>query len=303
MSKYIIGGGIAGLIAAYYNKEYKIISQDIGGQMVSKNVGPRILEVNQYSKEFLNDLGIKECPIKIAKIGYKVEGKLVNSISEDLRKKYYIKSRCLHTAAIVPSSIMSDGKSFIEYFDIDWDKVVSILVNSIEKPINGKVSLIDTTNHILKVESDGSEILRYDSLVSTIPAPVFFKISNLQPEQELKYVQKVFVVMNEDQIDFGEFDYIYFPDSAHGYHRISKTGNGKASIEYTTNKSYKSIIQTWSMYSREHHVIPVGQIQSGKVQEINDILFLGRYASWDHDIKTDDIVKICRDGGLINAKR
>ena len=65
MKNYIIGGGISGLIASMYNKDFRIISRDIGGQFSEKFLGPRILEVNQDSLYFLNPYSSKILPNKI----------------------------------------------------------------------------------------------------------------------------------------------------------------------------------------------------------------------------------------------
>jgi hypothetical protein len=300
MSKYIVGGGIAGLIASFYNPDFQIITDKIGGQMATESAGPRILEVNEYSETFLKDLGLKDLKTKVATIGYKVKGKIINTIDEDLRRKYYLKSRCLKNAALVPSSIMSDGKNTIEYFDINWDDIIFELISKIKCPIIGRVTDINIENKTLNIINKGHrEILNYDNLISTIPAPIFFNLADIVPDEELKYLRKIFIISNEYFINTCGYDYIYYPENDYKFHRISKDRNGKIIIEFTTNENYMSILNEWDKKSNHHVVIPIGQIQSGKVQKINNISFLGRYSEWDHDIKVDDIVRKCK-GGLFN---
>jgi len=300
VSKYIIGGGIAGLIASFYNQEYQIISDNIGGQMVMNNAGPRILEANEYSEAFLKDLGLTKLNIKTAKIGYKVDGRIVDSITNELRLQYYLKSRCITNASNVPSSIMSDGKNTIEYFDIDWNEIVSVLVNSIKKePIIGKIEFIETDNKSLGINTEnGPLLLNYKNIVSTIPAPIFFSIASTKPKISLKCVPKIFFIVSNSYIDIGDYDYVYFPEDKYDFHRISNVGNGKVAIEYTTHSKLRNIVNKWTHYTTQYFSMPIGQIQDGKVQNIDSISFLGRYASWNHDIKTDDIIKICKEGDI-----
>lgn len=37
-TKFIIGGGISGLIYGFYNKDYQIISPDVGGKLKNKGL-------------------------------------------------------------------------------------------------------------------------------------------------------------------------------------------------------------------------------------------------------------------------
>jgi hypothetical protein len=288
VSKYIIGGGITGLIASFYNPDYRIITDKIGGQMAANTAGPRILEVNEYSRMFLKDLGFENVNTKFAKIGYKVRGKIVDSISKSLRNKYYLKSRCLDDANLIPNSIMSDGKNTIEYFDISWDEIIERLISNIKKPVINKITSIDTEEKIIVL--DGLPF-RYEKLISTIPAPAFFKASKLNPEKELKFIQKVFIIVDSSTIDMREYEYIYYPECQYPYHRISKVGSNKLSIEFTTNEDTSKILNYWKHISIQNIIIPIGQIQSGMISKVKDISFFGRYACWDHDLKVDDVIR------------
>jgi hypothetical protein len=296
VSKYIIGGGIAGLISAFYNKDYKIITDKIGGQMAMNNAGPRILEVNKYSDILLKDLGLNDCDIKTATIGYRINNKFVNEINEDTRKQYYMKSRCLKDVSTVPSSIMSDGKNTIKYYDIEWDCILNKLTEAIfDNIIIGKVNIIDTNNNILLVNTDLKNpdiaYFEYDKIISTIPAPIFFRISNLNPLMELKYAKKVFIILSNDYMNIDNYDYVYYPEDKYEFHRATRLKNGRIALEYTTEHSYRSVLNKWNLFSNSYSHIPIGQIISGKVQTIENVEFIGRYACWNHDIKTDDIVK------------
>ena len=59
-NKYILGGGISGLICSFYTG-YPIISKNIGGQMkfnTDWHLGPRFLHVDEFSTKLLKDLNL-----------------------------------------------------------------------------------------------------------------------------------------------------------------------------------------------------------------------------------------------------
>jgi hypothetical protein len=312
--RYILGGGIAGLIAAFYNPEYSIISDNVGGQMAEQHLGPRILEVNRNSENLLKDLGYSyteiSSKIKVAKIGYVKCGILVDKITAEDRLNYYKKSRCLSNVVEVPSSVMSDNKNEITYFDIDWNQLIDRLMYKITQNrfIFSKAFAIDTAKKEIGInlvhQQALSHYLKYDHLISTLPAPLFFGLSQLDSEEPLVYSKKVFVVVNN--FSTREFDYLYVVSNTEAFHRITKHTDDLCIAEYTipfdlSDSEYKErITEDWGMDIKEYKEIKTGQIVSGKVQKIDGITFVGRYACWDHDIKTDDVVEQLR-GGCLDA--
>ena len=296
--KYILGGGITGLVTAFYNPEYTLITDQVGGQMSVKGMGPRLLEVNDNSAMLLEDLGYDTVNIKTATVGYVQDGKELDSLTEAQRKAYYMKSRCLEDAASVPPSVMSDGKKELKYFDIDMsDLVTKIFALITNKIILGKAIKIDTENQTLEVELTEKKTskLDYEHLVSTIPAPLFYKLSGLKPEEKFETIPKSFIIVAEQNIDMRGYDYIYFPGKECEYHRISKVGNGLVSIEYTSKKVLSYFSRKWNHIMRKSYRIDNGQISKGKINEIKNVSFIGRYACWDHDLKTDDVVQQAKE--------
>lgn len=289
MLNLIIGGGIVGLLAAYYNDDYLLISKDIGGQMSENVLGPRILEVNEYSKKLLKEFNIKE-NIKTATIGYEVDGLLVSKVKKEDRINYYMKSRCIDNFDDVPSSVMSDGKNKIYYYDLNWNKLITEIKNKIkDRIIYHDVKKIDISHKILQL--DNNDTIIYSKLISTIPAPLFYKLSNIKNDS-FNYINKYFMITTTQVFDIKNYDYVYFTSNKNSYHRITKLKNNKYCIEYTTNGDADfSLIDK----SDECYFIKYGQLVSGKVDKFDDIRFLGRFAEWNHHIKVDDVV-----GKLIN---
>lgn len=288
MSKFILGGGIAGLITAYYNPEYTIISDNIGGQMGDTGLGPRILEVNEWSTLLLEDLGYGTVPIKTAKIGYMFRDRYLLELTAGMKENYYKKSRFLDKIMEVPNSVMSDGKKEIRYFDIDWNVLIGKLIDGIKTDaILCKVEDIDVVNQVITVDNVCE--YEYDTLITTLPAPLFFnKLAKVPPEEKLVSVPKTFIITKEF-FDMNDFDYVYFPGDDVEYHRVTKIGNGLVAVEYTTTRSQEDILNEWPNAINSKH-IPFAQIQSGKTGHIENVYYVGRFACWDHGIKTDDVV-------------
>ena len=286
MAKYILGGGIAGLITAFYNPEYTIITDSIGGQMSDTGLGPRILEVNEFSSALLDDLGYEDLPTKTAKIGYMVWGQYVNELTDELKLEYYKKSRYLSELKEPPKSVMSDGKKEIVYYDINWVDLVNRLIIELKNdPIIGTIHSIDTSHREVKVDSN---IFKYDTLINSLPAPLFFKLSYLEPEQKLTYVPKTFII-TESFFNMGDFDYVYFPGDEVPYHRVTKLNDGKVAVEFTTPQHKDELLEDWPE-AIDAKTIFAGQIQSGNPGHIDNVYYVGRFGCWDHDLKTDDVV-------------
>ena len=77
-NKYILGAGPAGLIAAYYLTDYKIIDKKPLGQLNLPFIpGPRLLQATDNMKEFVKSiLPESEIKLEIAVIGFNEDGKL-----------------------------------------------------------------------------------------------------------------------------------------------------------------------------------------------------------------------------------
>lgn len=288
---YVIGGGISGLIFAFYNRDYRVITSDVGGLMKNNLMGPRLLQVNEWNKRLLDDLNM-EANIKTARIGYFYGGKLHDTCSEDMRVMYYMKSRKVSKQE-VPESVMSEGKNTIEYYDIDFNELITKLTKHTTL-ILGTVKRI-TRSHILLF--DTHQKLKYNHIVSTIPAPTFYLIyynnskehrENSDKKSQLKFLNKLFIMVDikyvKDQL--GDFDYVYFPESKYPYHRITRVSDTEAVVEFTgIDEKPKLFPEIAKKY------IEIGQIQSGSVETFENIMFLGRYAEWNHKIKIQDVVK------------
>lgn len=327
MEKLIIGGGLSGLIYAYYNKDFKIIADNIGGQAnTSFNLGPRLLQLDEVSKELLSSLGYKNFLIKedydysihdnpmfikVAKVGYNINGVISNKPTNSFRTKYFIQSRCLENEAevIMPGSAMSGNQKEIKYYDITHEKLARMLIDTLAKEnriYEAKVEQIEITENSLYIfDGKDRKKLNYEKLVNTIPFPIFFSLCNPFCKVEDFDVQaKYFIeidkyIMREYISD--SFNYIYFVD--HPWNRLT-VGESTVIVECTGEERYDEFHKRYKHIKWDSFRLPCGQIQKSVDMltinhdgvEIDNIRMLGRYATWNHSTLIQDVIKKSMEG-------
>ena len=294
MTKYILGGGITGLIWAFYNPQYTIISPDIGGQMTSDNfsLGPRFLIKTEYTEKLLKDLNI-QAPIKTFKIGY-CKNNIVGTakelnITEEDRKNYFLKSRGLKNINEVPITVMNSFKDEIVGFDVEWNEIIKKLSEKV-KIINNKIIKINTNEKILV---SGGNDYDYDELISTIHASLFFKLifydtSAKKCENNCKDITYV-AVKNKSLKTV--FNYIYVIDDSFPFYRMTFQDN-VVIYEFIGKPSEKDL--------PDHDIIGIKTVYGCKIiKDLNldgipeaNIKFVGRYAQLNHSIKTEQVTEM-----------
>ena len=227
MSTYILGGGIAGLITAFYLKDCKVISPEFGDQMASHfPLGPRYLESSKNSKKFLKDIGLPVEEFEI-QVGY-WRGSYIQP-NQNFREEYYKKSRGQDTLAGFNSTSMNSGKTKMTVLNVDFDKVIEKLVEKIGKNrlIKGKVKSIDPEMKCLVVEKEEgieSDVLDYDYLFSTIPLSFLNKAVGFNETYGSKPVTYCLLkkqILDKLQIAKTQFDFIYCLGDF-SFHRITQ---------------------------------------------------------------------------------
>lgn len=294
--KIILGGGIAGLIKAYYNPDAIIVSKQIGGQFKSDfQLGPRFFHVDENSKKFFKDLGLNP-EIKKIKIGFYYDNELHSENNEENRKKYFEKTRGESSEPY--KSVMSGNITEFDSFDID----INVLMDTLLSKINNQI----IEENAIKIDVDENEIvtennvLEYDELISTIPLNIFlFLTGNIELAKKYISYPTTFVLsdMNDCPFDdFKDFDYVYVSSKEYKYHRITNTPDGPV-FEYKGDEVY----ETENEINR--FTLKVGQlVHNENTINIKNVEFFGRYATWKHGIKTNELLKSVYDkmGDLFN---
>lgn len=294
--KYILGAGIAGLIYGFYNKEYYLISPEVGGQMKNNfNLGPRYLHDNQISRKFLNDINY---PIhkSTIRVGYLDDNGCVKNPDLEFRQKYYMKSRNISTLDGFDSSVMNGNKNEFDILLVNFDNLIEILQEKIgiARFIYESVEFVNRNKKILSSSSDDNVSYRaYEHIVSTMPIKYLNDmISPKISESSFDSYDMTYVFTDEFE-DLGEYDYVYDIRTSTPWHRMTKEKNGIVLDYFGSRNLNDSIFSTIQKYIKDIKVLKNSQIISrDDIADFNDIKFIGRYGTWNRKWKTESVIEV-----------
>ena len=87
--KIILGGGISGLLKAYFDPEAVLITEQIGGQLsVPFQLGPRYVHVDRYTRRFFSEIKLYPA-VRNVRVGFFYKGSLHNTNTEENKKLYF----------------------------------------------------------------------------------------------------------------------------------------------------------------------------------------------------------------------
>lgn len=280
--KYILGAGIAGLLMQEILKDegYTILTNSVGGQMKTEfPLGPRILHYSTKVNDFLLSVGIRENPRNF-KIGYFANDQLTSQITPDQKAAYYYKTR--GSVEVTPTT-MSEGKNTIVGWDINDINLVDVLYERNKAAIKVMpVERICPTNNVI---NNG---LKYTDLISTIPLNVlqglisddYFKypcITRGVYFHHVKYDRSNFLFKDTD------YDYIYNTDQGEPISRVTKLNQQEYIYEaanFVSNPYLVSYVKANTQITNEL-----------KLTEYEGIKLVGRYAQFDHSVKSNNIIE------------
>ena len=179
---YILGAGPAGLIAAYYFDDFKVIDKKPLGQLNLPFIpGPRLLQATENMKEFVKsicpDLELKE---EIAIIGFHEDGNVTDTPSKNFKANYAMKTRGKNKSE---SSFMSEGMTEIKHIEIaDYgEDSYKFLFESLLKIIKDRGQLIETSVENIdvfgrKMHLENGDVLEYWNLISTLNVNLLKKL-------------------------------------------------------------------------------------------------------------------------------
>lgn len=299
--KIIIGGGISGLIWNFYNPDYKIITPDVGG--VYGKTHMVWLHDTYETRQFLKDLGFDQSKwsAKRSYIGYYHNGWIRNKIDSEMntlliQKKMSAWDEPIDKTFQPDSAKLSMGDfestNYMNTLDVDLVKVIEELNNhcDIER---GFVTKITPTHLEIKNNFEQAEgtLLPYSKLVSTIAAPFFWKGYGEEKEFGHMPITNVITSVRPEHFD-DRYEMIYYDDSL-PYSRASYLG-GKYALEFSgviTEEEFTKLFPDLPI--EEFFVVKQGRIfKTGENTPPQDnILFLGRFAEWEHGITTEHVVQ------------
>jgi len=286
-NNYILGLGMAGLIAGYYNPDYKIIGEQPLGQLNSEfTLGPRILQYSPELEELLFEIFGSMINRTTVKIGFQDENGIHDSPPEGFREEYCYRTRGHRN---VEPSFLSGGQTEIEILTIDNDinNSFEILAQTLFDIAEKRGQVI--TSKVKKITTDQiftNTLHTYNKLISTIPLSVF---NNLYSDHF--FSPDVFGLKNKNYIITEYEKYQEQPPYLYVYSLI-----GPTRITYTKNYIVNEVMDidyNNSLYKNALKKISIKQqmVNSLGFTKFKNIEFVGRLGQWNHSILTGDIVK------------
>ena len=283
-NKYILGGGIAGLIFAYYNPSYTIISQDVGGKLLNSFMSHIVyLHDSKETRELLEALNIKYT-LKTQLIKYYKNNKVLDIISTDDKKELIIK-KMGDTTFNIKDFTLSTSDYYISILDVNFDELITKLKENVKIIPEKIIRILDT-----EIITDKTSY-QYSSIVSTLPANIFWQLYN--KPLTLKSKEITFVLADKQPIDVSvDYGLMYCIDTDKAYTRISKKDNTylyEFTGAYTKDEVLKQLPADTKIL--EYYVDKTGILYTDNNNiPPKNVLFVGRFAKWEHSQKIKDVI-------------
>lgn len=290
--KFIIGGGISGLIYAYYNRDFTIISPDIGGKLSNSFMENIIyLHATDETESFLRLVDIPRTK-KTQLIKYMKAGEIVTNLTvED--KVAFIRKK-LNDPDFAPTDLnLSTSDYYISVFELDYSLLISKLRDGLHY-IEDKIIKITDTELITETTR-----YQYSKLVSTVSAKIFWKLYSLPSSLKLRSEKITFVLcdMLPPQLVDESFDLCYIVDSDNEVQRISKRRRDQTQqflYEFSGFRKKEDCVKHLPDGSKilNYYVESDGLIfsDSNNIAPQN-VVFIGRFATWNHSDKQQDVIR------------
>mgnify|MGYP003152174521 CR=1 FL=1 len=302
-NNYILGGGPAGLIAAYYLPDHKVIDKKPLGQLNIPFIpGPRLLQhtpnMISFIREVLPDSNGQE---EIAVIGYNENGTVVDSPTKSFKKKYAKKTRGVDKSE---TSFLSEGKNEIKHIEINGlgEDSYKFLFTELLKIIKDRgqlvedsVSKIDPHTRFIEFESGVKE--DYNHIISTLNLNIFKKIMttlydfplDLSTSKKCFYkteykdsIEDMSKNMNHPSL---YYDYVYSVDTKWTRQTFFR--------DYIVYESVEPITEDFIEGNKvlmKFENLPIQIKESHNIERMDNIDLLGRFAQWSHQMKANEVL-------------
>ena len=303
-TKFVLGGGISGLIFGYYNPEFTILTDSIGGKLKTKFISmTTLLHKDENTLSLLKELDLSFDFVR-HEIRYLNNDILQSNISQDIRETMIRKKMTdvsklpeLEEIDIVDRNL-STNTNFIELIGVKSTDLLDALLAKVKSRI-----VCDRVCAINKQEIHcENNVYKYDKLISTIPANIFQKVYKDIDFGKLEFKPMTFVLSEElpESLKFktNDFDLIYNADVNDKWIRMNKNGN-KYLYEFTGIISEDKIKDLFIAYDN-YHIENVAIIKTKQIEEPKNIMFLGRFAMWQHKFKIHDAIRFAKNYMEIN---
>lgn len=316
----IIGAGVSGLIWKFYNPDWELIAPVQEHLIVGNNSFRKQNNCNEMiwlhdsyeTRKLVHDLGL-QTETRQSYVGYYNNGiikdNLTTPINEILIKKKMCNWKKIDSNYMPNSSALSltqadIGANYMRVLNITQADLIQSLMKKckITHGYMGEVNreLVGITNEPPS-PMRGYVYSQYDILISTIPAPFFWKAWNkMNPNNQVSMqtdsIPITMITVNERPEQYeGTYEMIYY-DFTVPFTRIRDNRNGTWTIEFTgiiNKEEFEKLFSKLPVQS--HTIIPQGRIFSNNQNypPTNRIAFSGRFAQWNHAITTEHVINQC----------
>lgn len=289
---YVIGGGISGLIEAYYNNAFCIDTNFLGQLNTRFCPGPRIFKHNEKVVNFIikiyKELGERVViDTQLLKIGYEDElGNISNIASDDFKRKYSLITRGKEQ---YEPSFLSSGENkilAIQLFDLDvydsYNLVFIRLLKLLERRGAIMTEKVVNIDYLQNQFTTDKNTYRYDNLISTINLNILLKILKMTEEDlempKLELEKKNFYKLPKQE---SEYAYVYCINGIYTRRTFFP--------QYTVVETNGNVIQHDVLDKYEG--LPLQIKNSLNFTSIQGIQLSGRYAEWNHSVKANQIIE------------
>jgi len=295
--KYILGGGISGLIFAYYNKDFAIITPDIGGILKTKFISATVLlHKDENTIAMLKELDL---PFDFVRheIRYLTEAGFTKEISGKdrilmVKKKMTEANKLPKLEDVEVKDInLSTETNFIELVSVKSTDLIDVLYNKVkDRVIFDEVIYLDDSEIKLK----SNNIISFDYLISTIPANFFFKLRKESIDLKSKSITMVLSKELPEELKGKDFDLVYNNRIDKLWSRMNKNGD-EYLYEFTGIVTEENAKQLFNDNISKYYIKHDGVIESCELPVFDNITYLGRFALWQHKFKIHDAIKIAKE--------
>lgn len=301
MNNYILGGGPAGLIAAYYLSDHKVVDKSPLGQLNLPFIpGPRLLQHTKNMESFIKEvLPEEDLRNEIATIGFNENNIVTDSPTENFRSLYSKKTRGTSDSE---SSFLSEGMTEIKHIEISdygedsYKFLFTRLLEIIKERgqlIEATVENIDSINKTISFD-DGTEG-EYHHIISTLNLNILKKIHPIfDVDLDLSTSKKCFYQAEyksdiKDSYDKNHpslwYDYVYSSDT-----NWTRQTFFRDYIVYESAEPIKGDSIQGNKVLLKFENLPIQINKSIDIRRIDGIDMLGRFAQWSHKMKANEVL-------------
>lgn len=275
--KYVLGSGLNALIFAYYNPDFTVLETRPPQGDEGAGTGSVVLYENPENLKLLKDLGLALHSVK-GKILYYYNGKCYPYMAEPVLTDYVMKKLNYDETLLGRDRTLTIEGDEFSYFLCP--------IGDLYERLRMHVEVVSCTcDAIYRGFLSSSRGTRYyDILVSTLPAPVFWKLwRGRKPDGlELRGGGATFVIKEEppEELQGQDFSVAYFADSR-DFHKVLHLGRNYT-YEYPDQR--EGVYKEHSFLKTDPHNVPP-----------TNVLFCGRHARWQHGWRLHDTVRMATE--------